>query len=32
MGEYHDHYLQKHVLVSADVFEKFTREPLKFCK
>ena len=23
MGDYHDHYLEKGVLLSADVFEKF---------
>ena len=32
MGDYHDHYLKKDVLLLADVFEKFTSMYLKFCK
>ena len=31
MGDYHDHYLKKDVLLLADVFEKFTDTCLKFC-
>ena len=30
MGDYHDHYLEKVVLISADVFEKFIATWLKF--
>ena len=30
MGNYHDHYLKKDVLPSADVFEKFIDTCLKF--
>ena len=30
MGDYHDHYLKKDVLLSADVFEKFIAICLKF--
>ena len=30
MGDYHDHYLKKDVLLSADVFEKFISPCLKF--
>ena len=30
MGDYHDHYLQKDVLLSVDVFEKFIAMCLKF--
>ena len=30
MGDYHDHYLKKDVLLSADVFEKFISTCLKF--
>ena len=30
MGDYHDHYLKKDVLLSADVFEKFISTYLKF--
>ena len=29
MGDYHDHYLKKDVLLSADVFEKFIATCLK---
>ena len=32
MGDYHDHYLQKDVLLLADVFEKFIDTCLKFYK
>ena len=32
MGDYHDHYLKKDVLLLADVFEKFTSMYLKFYK
>ena len=30
MGDYHDHYLQKDILLSVDVFEKFIATCLKF--
>ena len=30
MGDYHDHYLKKDVLLSADVFEKFIDTCVKF--
>ena len=30
MGDYHDHYLQKDVLLSVDVFEMFIATCLKF--
>ena len=30
MGDYHDHYLKKDVLLSADVFEKFIATSLTF--
>ena len=30
MGDYHDHYLKKNVLLLADVFEKFIDTCLKF--
>ena len=30
MGDYHDHYLKKDVLLLADVFEKFIDSCLKF--
>ena len=30
MGDYQDHYLQKHILLLADVFEKFIDTCLKF--
>ena len=30
MGDYHDHYLKKDVLLLADVFEKFTDTCFKF--
>ena len=30
MGDYHDHYLKKDVLLSADIFEKFSDTCLKF--
>ena len=30
MGDYHDHYLKKDVLLSVDVFEKFIAMCLKF--
>ena len=32
MGDYHDHYLKKDVLLLADVFENFTNACLKFYK
>ena len=32
MGDYHDHYLKKDVLLLADDFEKFTSTCLKFYK
>ena len=32
MGDYHDHYLEKDVVLLADVFEKFTDTCLKFYK
>ena len=32
MGDYHDHYIKKDVLLLADVFEKFTNACLKFYK
>ena len=32
MGDYHDHYLKKGVLLLADVFEKFIDTCLKFYK
>ena len=32
MGDYHDHYLKKDVLLLADFFEKFTDTCLKFYK
>ena len=32
MGDYHDHYLKKDVLLLADVFEKFIDICLNFCK
>ena len=32
MGDYHDHYLKKDVLLLADVFEKFIETCLKFYK
>ena len=32
MGDYHDHYLKKDVLLLADVFEKFTDTRLTFYK
>ena len=32
MGDYHDHYLKKDVLLLADVFEKFIETYLKFHK
>ena len=31
MGDYHNHYLKKGVLLLADVFEKFIASCLKFC-
>ena len=30
MGDYHDHYLQKDVLLLVDVFEKFINMCLKY--
>ena len=30
MGDYHDHYLKKDVLLFADVFEKFIYTCLKY--
>ena len=30
IDDYHDHYLKKHVLLLADVFEKFINTCLKF--
>ena len=30
MGDYHDHYLKKDVLLLADVFKKFVDTCLKF--
>ena len=30
MGDYHDHYFQKDVLLSVDVFEKFIVSCLNF--
>ena len=30
MGDYHDHYLKKYVLLLADVFEKFIKTCLKY--
>ena len=32
MGDYHDHYLIKYVLLLADTFKKFIDTCLKFCK
>ena len=32
MGDYHDHYVKKDVLLLADVFEKFIDTYLKFYK
>ena len=32
MGDYHDHYLKKDVLLLADAFEKFIDTSLKFYK
>ena len=32
MGDYHDHYLKKDVLLLADVFEKFIDTCLKYYK
>ena len=32
MGDYHDHYLKKDVLLLADVFERFIDKCLKFYK
>ena len=32
MGDYHDHYLKKYVLLLADAFEKFTDTCFKFYK
>ena len=30
MGDYHDHYLKKDILLLADVFEKFIKTCLKY--
>ena len=30
MGDYHDHYLEKDILLLADVFEEFIDTGLKF--
>ena len=32
MGDYHDHYLKKYVLLLVDVFEKFIYTRLKLYK
>ena len=32
MGDYHDHYLNKKVLLLADVFEKFIKTCFKYCE
>ena len=32
MGDYHDHYFKKDVLLLADVFEKFINTCLKYYK
>ena len=32
MGDYHDHYLKKDVLLLADVYEKFIDTCLKYCE
>ena len=32
MGDYHDHYFKKDVLILADVFERFIDTCLKFCE
>ena len=32
MGDYHDPYLKKDVLLLVDIFEKFIDTCLKFCK
>ena len=32
MGDYHDHYLKKDVLLLPDVFEKFIDTCLKYCE
>ena len=31
MGDYHDHYLKKDVLLSVDIFENFIATCLKYC-
>ena len=31
MGDYHDHYLKKYILLLVDVFEEFIDTCLKFC-
>ena len=31
MGDYHDHYLKKDVLLLSDVYEKFINTCLKYC-